>query len=53
MRDLQATGSPIQTKPSFNPMIGPSGASLINSGARFAGCMKNVPNVRYTRRFSF
>ncbi|KPV76893.1 uncharacterized protein RHOBADRAFT_12722 [Rhodotorula graminis WP1] len=34
------TGSPIQTKPSFNVMIGPSGAVLINLGARFAGCMK-------------
>ncbi|GAA5984147.1 hypothetical protein JCM11641_000329 [Rhodosporidiobolus odoratus] len=39
------TGSPIQTKPSFNVMIGPSGAVLINLGARFAGCMKFVDNV--------
>ncbi|GAA6035058.1 hypothetical protein JCM8097_002165 [Rhodosporidiobolus ruineniae] len=39
------TGSPIQTKPSFNVMIGPSGAVLINTGARFAGCMKYVSNV--------
>ncbi|KAL8279240.1 hypothetical protein RQP46_008277 [Phenoliferia psychrophenolica] len=39
------TGSPIQTKPSFNVMIGPSGAVLINLGARFAGCMKYIANV--------
>ncbi|GAA5844877.1 hypothetical protein JCM9279_000028 [Rhodotorula babjevae] len=39
------TGSPIQTKPSFNVMIGPSGAVLINLGARFAGCMKYISNV--------
>ncbi|KAM0792842.1 hypothetical protein ACM66B_002608 [Microbotryomycetes sp. NB124-2] len=45
VRMAKITGSAIQTKPSFNPMIGPSGAVLINLGARFAGCMKNVPNV--------
>ncbi|GAA5857319.1 hypothetical protein JCM8547_002218 [Rhodosporidiobolus lusitaniae] len=39
------TGSPIQTKPSFNVMIGPSGAVMINLGARFAGCMKYISNV--------
>ncbi|GAA6047716.1 hypothetical protein JCM3770_001742 [Rhodotorula araucariae] len=39
------TGSPIQTKPSFNVMIGPSGAVLINLGARFTGCMKYIANV--------
>ncbi|GAA5924938.1 rhomboid family protein [Sporobolomyces koalae] len=39
------TGSPIQTKPSFNYMIGPSGAVLINQGARFAGCMKYIQGV--------
>lgn len=41
----QETGSLIQTKPRFNVMIGPSGASLIHSGARFAGCMKFIPGV--------
>lgn len=39
------TGSVIQTKPSFNYMIGPSGAVLINEGARFDGCIKNTPNI--------
>lgn len=34
------TGSPIQTKPSFNPMIGPSPQVTINMGARFVSCMR-------------
>ncbi|GAA5871020.1 hypothetical protein JCM16303_001667 [Sporobolomyces ruberrimus] len=45
------TGSVIQTKPAFNYMIGPSGAVLINQGARFAGCMKyieGVTNIQWT-----
>ncbi|GAA6010864.1 hypothetical protein JCM11491_004572 [Sporobolomyces phaffii] len=39
------TGSVIQTKPAFNYMLGPSGAVLINQGARFAGCMKFIEGV--------
>ncbi|BGO88928.1 hypothetical protein NBRC10512_005682 [Rhodotorula toruloides] len=39
------TGSPIQTKPSFNVMIGPSAEVLINLGARFAGCIKYISGV--------
>ncbi|GAA5831138.1 hypothetical protein JCM11251_005158 [Rhodosporidiobolus azoricus] len=39
------TGSAIQTKPSINPMIGPSSQVLINLGARFPGCMKFVSGV--------
>lgn len=39
------TGSPIQTRPIFNVMIGPSAVSLINDGARFSGCMKFIPGV--------
>lgn len=39
------TGSPIQTKPSFNPMIGPSVYNAINMGARYPLCMKYVSNV--------
>lgn len=34
------TGSPVQTKPSFNPMIGPSSYLLINMGGRFSPCMR-------------
>ncbi|KAM0751820.1 rhomboid-domain-containing protein [Meredithblackwellia eburnea MCA 4105] len=45
VRMAKLTGSPIQTKPSFNVMIGPSGSVLIDLGARFAGCMKFVTGV--------
>ncbi|KAK4056298.1 hypothetical protein OIO90_002742 [Microbotryomycetes sp. JL221] len=44
-RMAKITGSAIQTKPAFNVMIGPSGAVLINLGARFAGCMKFIQGV--------
>ena len=40
------TGSPIQTKPSFNPMIGPSPYVLINMGSRYSPCMKTIANVQ-------
>lgn len=39
------TGSPIETKPSFNPMIGPSVYNAINMGARYPLCMKYVTNI--------
>ncbi|KAE8373196.1 hypothetical protein BDV26DRAFT_272673 [Aspergillus bertholletiae] len=42
----QLTGSPIQTKPQFNPMIGPSAFIQINMGARYPPCMKNVDQVQ-------
>lgn len=47
------TGSPVQTQPSFNPMIGPSSYLLINMGARFIPCMHaidgitNVPSLKF------
>ncbi|KAA8914098.1 hypothetical protein TRICI_002995 [Trichomonascus ciferrii] len=41
----QLTGSPIQTKPSFNPMIGPSSYVMINMGARFTPCMHAIDGV--------
>lgn len=41
----QLTGSPIQTKPSFNVMIGPSQEVLINMGSRYVICMHRVTNV--------
>jgi membrane associated rhomboid family serine protease len=40
------TGSPIQTKPTFNPMIGPSAYLLVNMGARFVPCMHNVDGIQ-------
>lgn len=39
------TGSPIQTKPYFNPMIGPSTYVMINMGARYAPCMHLIKDV--------
>jgi membrane associated rhomboid family serine protease len=39
------TGTPIQTKPNFNIMIGPSPYVLINMGARFTPCMHNIRTV--------
>ncbi|POW23356.1 hypothetical protein PSHT_00346 [Puccinia striiformis] len=36
-------GTPIAIKPTFNFMIGPSAEVLINTGARFTPCIKNVP----------
>lgn len=40
------TGSPIETKPTFNPMIGPSPFLLINMGARYVPCMRIEANVQ-------
>ncbi|KAF2029241.1 rhomboid-domain-containing protein [Setomelanomma holmii] len=39
------TGTPIETKPNFNIMIGPSPYVLINMGARFTPCMHNIKEV--------
>lgn len=41
----QFTGSPIMTKPSFNPMIGPSPYVQINMGSLFAPCMRTTEYV--------
>ncbi|KAI9745474.1 MAG: hypothetical protein M1818_001008 [Claussenomyces sp. TS43310] len=46
VKSAQLTGSPIATKPSFNPMIGPSQYILINMGARYVACMHNVEGVQ-------
>lgn len=40
------TGTPIQLKPSFNPMIGPSPYLYINMGARYQPCMHNMDGVQ-------
>jgi membrane associated rhomboid family serine protease len=39
------TGSPIQIRPSFNPLIGPSVYNSINMGARYPLCMHSVQGV--------
>lgn len=38
-----ATGQAVQTRPSINPMLGPSAEFLISFGARFVPCMRKVP----------
>ena len=42
----QFTGTPVETKPTFNPMIGPSPYVQIYMGARYAPCMKNIDGVQ-------
>ncbi|CAF1012577.1 unnamed protein product [Adineta steineri] len=39
------TGSPIQLKPSFNPVIGPNVYLLIRMGARFSPCMHTISGI--------
>ncbi|EGV64721.1 rhomboid-domain-containing protein [Yamadazyma tenuis ATCC 10573] len=39
------TGSAFQTKPYFNPMLGPSTYVLINMGARYIPCMNGVEGI--------
>ncbi|KAI8628628.1 rhomboid-domain-containing protein [Xylariaceae sp. FL1651] len=46
VKSAQLTGSPIQTTPSVNPMIGPSQQVLINMGSRYVPCMKNVNGIQ-------
>ncbi|KAK2029387.1 rhomboid family protein [Colletotrichum zoysiae] len=46
VKNAQLTGSPIMTKPSFNPMIGPSTYVMINMGARYVACMHNVKGIQ-------
>jgi membrane associated rhomboid family serine protease len=44
-RNWSLIGSPIQTKPSLNPWIGPSTLVLINMGARYTPCMRAVEGI--------
>lgn len=39
------TGTPVQTKPYFNPMIGPSNYVQINMGLRFVPCMILISGI--------
>ncbi|KAI0756738.1 rhomboid-domain-containing protein [Daedaleopsis nitida] len=41
--NARAQGSPFSFKPVVNPMLGPSSSALIQLGARFPPCMKDVP----------
>lgn len=47
-RNAQLQGTPISTKPTFNPMIGPSTDVMINMGARFVPCMRVVDSFMNT-----
>lgn len=44
-RMASLTGLPIQTKPSFNPMIGPLTYVQVNMGLRFALCMQTIAGI--------
>ncbi|KAK9315106.1 rhomboid family-domain-containing protein [Lipomyces starkeyi] len=47
------TGSIIATKPTFNPMIGPSTYLLIHMGARFTPCMHYISGVTDVKTKNF
>ncbi|KAG2735029.1 hypothetical protein G9P44_001243 [Scheffersomyces stipitis] len=44
-RMAQLTGSAFQTKPYFNPMLGPSTYLLIYMGARYVPCMSQIVGI--------
>lgn len=49
----QLTGSAFQTKPYFNPMLGPSTYLIINMGARYVPCMRPIQNITDDLTISF
>lgn len=56
VKNYQLTGSVIATtsnSPSFNVMIGPTFTVLINMGARFTPCIRNVPKYSADTMFSY
>jgi len=48
----KAQGTPISLKPVINPMLGPSESALIQLGARFPPCMKDVQGVSITTQLA-
>nr|VWO94210.1 Rhomboid protein 2 (EC [Ganoderma boninense] len=44
----RAQGTPFSFKPVVNPMLGPTSSALIQLGARFPPCMKNVSDFPVT-----
>jgi len=52
VRNDQEQGSPISTKPVFNPLIGPSQSAIINFGARFPPCMKEISSLPSDTNFA-
>jgi len=51
VRNDQEQGSPISTKPVFNPLIGPSQSAMINFGARYPPCMKEISSLPSNLQF--
>ncbi|CCH41381.1 Rhomboid family member 1 [Wickerhamomyces ciferrii] len=47
------TGSAFQTKPYFNPMLGPSSNVQIYLGSRFAPCMHSISGITDSNEFSW
>lgn len=47
------TGSPFQSQPYFNPMLGPSTYLLVNMGARYVPCMHPIANVTLDMTLQF
>ncbi|KZV77506.1 rhomboid-domain-containing protein [Peniophora sp. CONT] len=47
----QQQGTPVSFHPVVNPMLGPSSSALINVGARFPPCMKDVTTVPISTQF--
>ncbi|EKM61250.1 uncharacterized protein PHACADRAFT_134676 [Phanerochaete carnosa HHB-10118-sp] len=45
-------GTPISFHPVVNPMLGPSQSALINVGARYPPCMKEVAGLPLSTRFA-
>jgi len=49
IKNANLTHSPIEIHPQFNPMIGPSPYVLINMGALYVPCMKNIAGVQNSK----
>lgn len=49
----QLTGSAFQTKPYFNPMLGPSSYVQIYLGSRFAPCMHKISGITDSTSFNW
>ncbi|KAI0348364.1 rhomboid-domain-containing protein [Trametopsis cervina] len=50
--NAKAQGTPLSFHPVVNPMLGPSQSALINAGARFPPCMKEVQGLPLSTPFA-
>lgn len=53
VRMANLTGSPFQSQPYFNPMLGPSTYLLVNMGARYVPCMHPIANITLDMSIQF